>query len=84
MALPTRIASPGFIVRSRVWLLRLLSRPSVAIRWFIGVAPWVGLDASPDTSIVSTPPDWPLSSSAVGAAVATASGGGAVGVSYQL
>lgn len=37
MASPTRNASPGFIVRSRVRPLRLLSRPMTAVRSAIGV-----------------------------------------------
>jgi len=39
MASPTRSASPGFMRRSRVRPLRLLSRPITATRSFIGVAP---------------------------------------------
>jgi len=37
MASPTRRASPGFILRSVVIPLRLLSRPITATRSFIGV-----------------------------------------------
>ncbi len=37
MASPTRSASPGFIVRSVVMPLRLLSRPTTATRSAIGV-----------------------------------------------
>jgi hypothetical protein len=53
IASPTRSASPGFMVRSRVRPLRLLSRPMTAVRSAMGVpctealAPvWIGLPST--------------------------------------